>query len=130
MGMNISAPHPASKVTIVLPSPKFSDSKGKEQSVSVKRTITGGTVTYVKSSDRYRLALRLELTKMKAIELQRFIRIYYRAELLLTMHDGTRWAGKLINNPFDNRSIGRAGGLPGGEMIEVTIEVSATQVVI
>lgn len=126
MSVTIAAPWPTPRITITLPSPKFSDSKASEQAVSVKRSTDGTkTYTYVKSSNRKTLKLPFVLSRMKAIELERFVKSYISAPLFVTLQDGTAWAGTLTGDPFGQRAIGRAGGWPGNEAVEVTLEISA-----
>lgn len=125
MPTTFSAPYPTLKVTVVMPNAQFEDGRAPESSVDVKRSMVGDTFTYVKTSDRQQLRLRYTLTKMKALELQAFIRIYYRAEWRIGLHDNTTWIGSLAVNPFDGRTTQRAGGQPGGEAVEVVLLFSA-----
>ena len=120
----IAAPYPNIKVTSVLPVAQFRDSQSSEQAVKVVRSMIGGTRTYVKSGTRRRVSLPLLLSRMKMLELQEFIRIYYRAEWLITLHDNTQWVSSLVVNPFLGRVTSRAGGWPGGEAAEFDLELS------
>lgn len=125
---SLSAPYPKANVTVVLPNALFDDGRAPEVAVDLKRSMVGDTFTYVKTSERSTLTLRFRLTKMKALELQNFIRIYYRAEMQISLHDNTIWVGKLSVNPFDGRTTQRAGGQPGGESVEANLVFSAYRV--
>lgn len=121
----ISAPFPSNKVTVALPSAQLGDTTATEQSMSLQETMTGIVYTYIKSNDRRRLVMSFKLTRMKSLELQAFIRIYYRAEWKVVMYDNSVWHCKLINFPVQFKTSDRAAGQPGGEMVEVTLELSA-----
>lgn len=125
---SFSAPYPAAKVTVVMPNAQFQDGRAAEVSVDVKRSMVGDTFTYVKTSNRQKLNLHFLLTKMKALELQAFVKIYYRADWQISLHDNTIWVGNLASNPFDGHTTARAGGQPGGEMVEMEILFSAYKV--
>jgi hypothetical protein len=124
----IAAPYPKMKVSILLPSPRFEDTQAAEQTVSVIRSMAGDTYTYVKSSDRKTIALTFDLSRMKLLELQAFLKIYYRAPLRLTLHDGSQWEASLTANPFEGRAVSRASNWPGKEAEEVRLEFSAKRI--
>jgi hypothetical protein len=128
MSTFISAPSPSNKVTIALPSAQLGDTTATEQDIALQETMTGVVYTYVKSNTRRKLVLTFRLTRMKSLELQAFLRIYYRAEWKVVLYDNTVWTCKLLNFPVQFKTFSRAGGQPGGEMVEVTLELSAKPV--
>lgn len=115
----IAAPAPLTRVTCVLPSAKFEDSHALSNKVDVKRSMLGRVITYVKSSPNRTLKLPFELTRAKALELQAFITIYYRAEWIITLHDNTMWRGRLLSNPFESVDAQRS-------MVQVTLELNVS----
>lgn len=124
MATTILAPYPGTKVAILLPSAEFSDRQSLEQSVEIRRAMDGGSFSYVKSSQRRTLTLPFELSRAKAIELQRFLKAYRGAEMLLILHDSTRWRAKLAADNFPQNAFERAGGWPGSEAIEIDLVFS------
>lgn len=124
----IAAPYPTPRVTLILPSAQLGDTTATEQTTTVQRTMTGDTFTHVKTNDRRKMNIVLRMTRMKSLELQEFMRLYYRAEWRVTLYDDTVWAAKLLNFPVKFRTVERAGGLPGGEFVEVTLELSARSI--
>lgn len=128
MQTSFSAPYPAIKVSVVMPNAQFQDGRAAEVSVDIKRSMVGDTFTYIKTTDRKTLTLHYKCTKMKALELQAFLRIYYRADWLISLHDGTQWIGNVSKNPFEGRTNERAGGQPGGELVEFDLIFSAYKV--
>lgn len=128
MSTSFAAPYPAIKVSVIMPNATFTDGRAAEVSVDVLRSMVGDTFTYIKTSNRQQLSLHYKLTKMKALEVQAFIKIYYRADWLIALHDGTQWVGNLALNPFRGNTTERAGGQPGGELVEIDLTFSAYKV--
>lgn len=121
----LQAPYPTCKVTTVLPNAKFGDSRAPEQSVLTQRSMRGNLFTTVKNSPRHKRLLPFELSRMKALELQEFVRAYYGAKWKVTLHDGSVWVATLLNQaPLVFTTEERAGGWPGGEMVAVELELS------
>lgn len=123
--ITLEAPFPQLNVACVLPNAKMRDSRAANQSVNVQRTMTGVVYSYVKNTGKATLRLPFILSRMKALELQEFIRVYYRAQWVVVLHDGTRWLASLLSDPFSTTAEGRAAGWPGGEAVNVTLELSA-----
>lgn len=122
----IKAPFPNPKVTILLPNPRFDDARATEATVQIKKTMTGRTISYVKSSDRVRIILPFMLTRMKSLELEAFLKAYQSAHWRLTLYDASEWDVQLIGQPVTRVAVGRAGdyGATGKESIEVTLTLS------
>ena len=123
----IRAPYPNFKVTSVLPSAEFNDSRANESTIVIKRTMTGRTITYTRPSVRQTLVLPFQLTRMKSLELEAFINSYQAAEWQVTLHDGSVWKAQLVGQPISRTGAGRIGDISivGKELIDVTLTLSA-----
>lgn len=128
MSFRLSAPYPGTTVIVTMPSPRFGDGKAREQSMKILQSMDGSeTYTYVKSSDRVTMTLPFTLSRMKALEVREFLRIYYRAPMKLEMPDGSVWSGSFVSGSPVLTSAARAGGWPGGEIVDVELEFSVVQ---
>ena len=126
--LQIRAPHPNHKVTILLPNPEFDDARAPESTITIKRTMTGRLITYIAQSDRVTLNLPLQLTRMKSLELEAFLASYQSAKWEVTLYDGSVWETQLVGEPVSRRATGRLGGkesLIGRELIETLLTLSA-----
>lgn len=123
----LRAPYPASRVTVILPNPQFNDSRASESSVTVKRSMLGRVITYIKQSERTVLRLPFLLSRMKALELQAFLNSYQSATVELILYDGSRWAAQFVGEPHSQTAIDRLSDqvLTGKELVEVTLTLSA-----
>lgn len=119
----IRAPYPHLQVTLVLPSPKFSDSVGLTSTMQISRAMDGTSYTYVKSrSGRKRLQWDFTVARHKALELRAFLNVYYRTVVEVLDHNGDTWVGYLVNNPFESTGSGAAVSFPGGETMDLALE--------
>jgi hypothetical protein len=127
MTTTLRAPWPNYKVTSILPSPEFGDGRAAESTIVIKRTMTGRKLTYVKPSDRYLLTLPFQLTRMKALEVEAFLKSYQAAPIFLELYDGSQWEAKLVNQPVSRVATERIGTstISGKELIELTLTFSA-----
>lgn len=125
----LKAPYPNHKVTMLLPKPQFSDTRASENRVTIKRTMKGEKWSYVDTSDRTVLTLPFFVTRMKAIEIERFFDVYKAAPIFIELYDGTTWNGTLVGQPVSRTTTDRIGEttLTGGETVEVTLTFSAEQ---
>lgn len=123
------APYPNPKDTMIFPRPLFQDIRRSEQKVTVKRTMLGETWTYVDSSDRHTLVLPFRLTRVKAIELGRFLDVYKAAPMQLDLYDGSKWNVQLVREPVARTSTNGIGEITktGGETVEVTMTFSGVR---
>lgn len=125
----IRAPWPGVKVTITLPNPLLQDGRATQSRVHIKRLKTGGRKTYALSSDRETLILPFLLTRMKSIELERFLTAYRSATWHLTLYDGSTWEVDLVGEPVTREATGKLGyqntQTTGTESVEVTVTLSA-----
>lgn len=127
MSTILRAPWPNYKVTSILPNPEFGDSRASESTITIKRTMTGRKVTYIQPSERYVLSLPFQLTRMKSLELEAFIKAYQSAPIYVNLYDGSEWEGQLVAAPVSRQATARIGNntLTGKELIEVTLVFSA-----
>lgn len=128
MTTTIKAPHPAHKVTTLLPNPEFGDSRASQSTLILKRTMTGRKITYAKPSDFYTLTLPFQLTRQKALELEALLNAYQSAPLHITLYDGSTWEARLVNEPVSRTAtekIATNNTRTGDELVEVTLTFSA-----
>lgn len=124
----LRAPYPNHKVTTILPKPRFTDSRKTEARVTVKRTKDGTKTVYRDSSDRIEITLPFLLTRMKQIELERFLLVYQGADIRIDLYDGSQWAGKLTGRQVGRTFVDRKNddyATTGKELVEVTLTFSA-----
>ena len=107
-------------LAITLPQPLLGDSEGTLGSIDLKRTMTGGTYTYVKRSASRELKYKFEITRAKAYEMRNFIQYALSTKVLLTNWKGELWYGNIMNNPFEFTAESRAG--PCGETYQIDFD--------
>lgn len=123
MSFLLRAPYPSLLTTTLLPSPEWGDSKGLAATVKTMRGMDGTLYTYVKSREgRKKLRWQFRLSRNKALELREFINTYFDQIVEATDHDGDKWIGYLMNNPFEFAGDGRASGWPGDEAMTVILD--------
>jgi hypothetical protein len=129
MSVQISAPYPKQKVTIILPDPSFGNTRASESTVQLKRTMTGKLWSYINTSLKERVVFTFTLSRQKDLELQEFVRVYHAAEFWkLTDHNGKEWKVKLAGEPIQRSSVGRINSndsSTGGESRRVKLIFSA-----
>ncbi len=128
----LQAPHPGLQTTTVMPSPEFGDGENLVVVVDKKHAMDGTLYTYVKRNSRRKLSWTFGLTRNKGLELREFILSYFASKILVTDHNGRRWAGNFLNNPFefetDRRSAPAIAPMPRGERQRITIEFEGEEV--
>ena len=129
MSTIMRAPWPSPTVTSILPNPQFEDARATESTIIIKRTMTGRKLTYVRPTDRQLLRLPFQLTRMKALELEAFLKVHQGDAIFLELYDGSQWEAKLIQQPVQRVARERIGTstLVGKELIELTLTFSATR---
>jgi hypothetical protein len=119
----IEAPYPAIASTMLLPSPKIGNNKGLISQVSVVKMMDGSRRSFVKSGGgKFRHQWNFVLSRDKMEEFQDFVKRYRGADFRVTWRDRII-AGTVALNPVELRGDGRAGGWPGGEAYETTLEL-------
>lgn len=112
---------------IVLPNPEFNDSEGLVAAVSIKRTITGDTYSYVKKSANRKLKYKFLISQRKAYELRRFLLDFLGDRIVLTNWKGEIWSGYILTDPAEITSNAR-GGICTGDLYEVDLEYQGVRV--
>ena len=128
MSFILTAPVPDVVTTSILPSPRFNDTQARRLEVDMKRSMNNTKRSYVKSNDRQTVSYTFILSRMKGLELRAFILAYNASKLRWTDHRGDVWEGYFTRNPFEFSSAGRAAGTPGGEIVEVTIQMEGERI--
>jgi hypothetical protein len=122
----LQAPYPGLQTTTVVPNPDFGDGENLAVEVNVRRALDGTMFTYVKRKGRRRLQWTFSLTRNKGLEVRAFLQSYYASRILVTDHNGRKWVGHFVNNPFefetDRRSAPAITPMPRGERQRITIE--------
>lgn len=119
----IRAPYPSMQVTLELPSPNWSNSVALTSTMQVLHAMNGAQFTYVHDRDgRKRFQWDFTIARHKALELRAFLKVYYRFQVQIIDHGVDTWVGYLINNPFESAGSGAAGGFPGDETMDITLE--------
>ena len=122
MTVKLEAPYPSIQTVTILPNPRWNDSESLTNSINIHRTMRGNTYTYVKTTNnRRRLFMNFNITRMKGLELQAFIKSYFSSTLKLTDHLGVSWVGKFTSNPFNFSTPGPA------EYQDIQLEFEGTQ---
>lgn len=119
----IEAPYPALASTMLLPSPRIGNNLGLRSQVTVIRMQDGSRRSYVRrGADKRRHQWSFVLSSDKMEEFADFVRRYRGSTFRVVWRDRT-YIGKVSLNPIEVRGEGRAGGWPGGEAYETTMEL-------
>jgi hypothetical protein len=112
--------------SIVLPCPLFGDSEANTGSMTIKRSITGQTWTYVKRSRTNTLNYTFNLWSEKWYELRDFILNYN--DQMIRMHNwkGETWLTYLTNNPIESTADERQA--PRGEKYTVRLQFEGVKI--
>ena len=119
----VQAPYPALASTMLLPSPQVGNNLGATSEVVIIKMMDGSRRSIVKKAGnnrRYRWTFVLSRDKIE--EVQDFV-LRYRGSSFRTIWRGNVVIGKLNLNPVEFAGNGRAGGWPGNEAYEVTLEL-------
>lgn len=85
---------------ITLPPPEFGDADGNVQTTNIKRTITGGSYAFVKTSNREKFNWSFVISQLKALELRQWLVKSLSEIVYVTDHNGIKWVGRIMSNPF------------------------------
>jgi hypothetical protein len=109
-----------------MPNPEFGDSENLVAEVNKKHAMDGTLFTYVKRKGRRKLSWTFGLTRNKGLEVRAFIQSYFASKIQVIDHNGRKWVGNFISNPFefetDRRSAPAISPMPFGERQRITIE--------
>lgn len=119
----IEAPYPALASTMLLPNAKIGNSLGLTSQVTVIRMMDGSRRSFIRrGGDKKRHQWNFLLAREKMEEFTDFVERYRGATFRVTWRDNT-YIGKVTLNPVEVRGSGRAGGWPGGEAYDTTLEL-------
>jgi hypothetical protein len=121
--IEITAPWPATDCRIYLPNPKFGDSESLAIEMNPKRAMDGTLYTYIKTKGlRRKLIMSFTMTRLKSIELNRFLLMYISQQIKIVDHLSRSWIGYITSNPveFNTSKRGNPGG--GNELVDVELE--------
>jgi len=119
----IEAPYPAIASTMLLPQPEIGNNQGLVSSVNVIKMMDGSRRSFVKAGGgKRRHQWNFLLSREKMEEFQDFVKRYRGSKFRVTWRDEVV-AGTVALNPVEVRGAGRAGGWPGGEAYETTLEI-------
>lgn len=107
--------------TTVLPNPQLTDNSNALHTINLRRTMTGGRITYVKKRDRKRYLWSFKLTTEKAWELRAFVQAYGSKQIVIRDWLGNKFYGWIKSNPIE---FNHAEYNPScwAETVEVTLE--------
>jgi hypothetical protein len=122
----LQAPHPGLQTTTIMPNPEFGDGENLVVEVNKKHAMDGTIFTYVKRKGRRKLSWTFGLTRNKGLEVRAFLQSYFASKIQVIDHNGRKWVGNFISNPFefdtDRRSGPAISPMPRGERQRITIE--------
>lgn len=111
---------------ITLPNPEFDDSQSNGDTLTIYRSMTNQIHTFVKVQPFKKLSYSFTLTRLKSIELRRFLNSERANKIEVQNHKTEIWIGYLLTNPVQFTTTKRAE--PCGEQVEVTLDFEAVRV--
>lgn|SRR5574340_1625446 len=119
--ITFTAPYDAPIHCIRLPNPLLGDSENLQVEVTSKRAMDGTLYTYTKNKDsRRKFVFNFVITRLKALELERFVFLYSSNQIQMIDHLTRTWVGYITTNPIEFTTSRR--GSVGNEIVEVSIE--------
>lgn len=122
----LQAPYGLIEKTLILPNPLYDDTESLVHSVNLKRSMNGGTYTYVKSSDNRVLKYTFTLPREKGLELEYFCRSYQSVPIKLTNWKGEIWYVHIMTNPLDFVETTRY--FPTSDRTDINLEFEGNRV--
>lgn len=123
----LEAPYPALASTMLLPSPTLGNNMGLLSQVTVIKMMDGSRRSVVKKADgkkTHQWDFTISSDKME--EAADFVQRYRGATIRITWR-GRVIIGKFGINPVEFRANGRAGGWPGNEAYQMTLNIIETE---
>jgi hypothetical protein len=123
----LNAPWPGPDCRVYLPNPKFGDSESLAIDMIPKRAMDGTLYTYIKTKGlRRKVVMSFTMTRLKSIELNRFLLMYISRQMKIVDHLSRTWVGYITSNPveFNTSKRGSPGG--GNEVVDVELEFEGT----
>ncbi len=112
----LQAPYPNLNTSIVLPDPRFGDTKANNIQLAEKIGIDNTIFTYIKRPGTTRLNFAFEMDIEKAYELINFHNAFKDVRIKLTFED-EMWDVKCLTNPIEWTETQRG-------MVEIAIDFS------
>lgn len=125
MAVIMQAPADFIQTSIVLPSPKIGDNYTPQKSVNMVVMNDGKKWTYIKNAPGTKLQYTFELTYMKRIELEYFIRSYRGCKFQIIDHHDEIFNCILVSNPIEFKTIRKGEQADCPEISTVTLEFQA-----
>lgn len=123
MNFRLEAPYPALASTILMPRPNMGNNLALQSEVGLIRMMDGSRRSYVKKGGDKKLhRFDFLLSREKMEELVDFVE-RYRGDKFRAVWRNRHIIGQLTLNPIEPSGEGRAGGWPGEEAYQVTIEL-------
>ncbi len=119
--------------TITLPAPEFNDNEAYSGIFTIRRSMTGGTITYPRRLNTYKFKYEFDIGGRKALELEDYILNYNSQIHTLTNWKGEIWYVYITNNPMElvtksRYSNGRGDSYDDREKIAITLEFEGTRI--
>lgn len=119
----LEAPWPGAASTMLLPNPEIGNNQGLDSEVVVIRMEDNSRRSFIRrGGDKKRHRYTFNISSDKMDEFGDFIERYRGATYRATFRDRVI-IGKVALNPVEFLGAGRAGGWPGGEAYQVTLEL-------
>ena len=113
--------------TSVLPSPEFSNVDSKPHTINIKRAMDGTRRVYKKPASTQILNYTFMVTKMKALELRAFIKLYFDSEIKITDHNGDIWLVRFTNQPWTFNADAPSLSVEGRERVQIPLAFEGVQ---
>jgi len=126
----LKAPYPTFTKVLVLPNPKLGDSNMEIRELKIKRGMDGTAYSYAKTTGNVRLIYQVELTRMKSLELEDFIRAYGGKKWELLDFNDLRYI-VIMTNTLTKQNFKRSWYNPtnpygSGEAVSINLEFEGT----
>ena len=99
--ITLQAPYNLVSTAIVLPTPLFDDSENLVSNMTLRKSMNNTMYTYVKTSRNRLLRYTFRLSRMKALELQAFVRLHNSDYIKIENWKGEVWKARLTLNPLE-----------------------------
>lgn len=127
MSVKLQAPYPNIETTSYLPSPAFNDARRSLSEVFVKRAMNGTPYSYKNDlGNKKTFSFSFKLTRMKALEVEAFFKLYGSKQWQLTNFDGEILVGFCKTNPLRFVHVAREVDATSVEAVTLDFEFETT----
>lgn len=112
--------------TVVLPCPIWGDTQAYQGTLTIKRSMTGLTKTYVRQTQLQQLEYNFQLWTAKYLELRAFVMAHSYKQIRLDNWKGEGWIVNIMNNPVEFSAEGRF--QPKGENYNVQLQFEGVKI--